>query len=103
MFFEKRHKSSPLNFTQYALFPHIIEVIMLSQIKAKFHYPSWFGASCELSSVMEFGFYCDVTFPYVLRTDDAWSGFVSDPYTSDDIRCSGYEMITRSRKMSYCW
>jgi len=24
--------------------------------KAKFHYTSWFGASSELASVMEFGF-----------------------------------------------
>jgi len=26
-------------------------------LKAKFHYASWFGASSELASVMEFGFY----------------------------------------------
>ena len=25
-------------------------------VKAKFHYASWFGASSELASVMEFGF-----------------------------------------------
>jgi len=25
-------------------------------LKAKFHYTSWFGASSELASVMEFGF-----------------------------------------------
>jgi len=25
-------------------------------LKAKFHYASWFGASSELASVMEFGF-----------------------------------------------
>jgi len=25
-------------------------------VKAKFHYTSWFGASSELASVMEFGF-----------------------------------------------
>jgi len=29
-------------------------------IKAKFHYTSWFGASSEPASVMEFGFYRDV-------------------------------------------
>ena len=28
-----------------------------SCLKAKFHYTSWFGASSELASVMEFGFY----------------------------------------------
>jgi len=27
-------------------------------IEAKFHYASWFGASSELASVMEFGFKC---------------------------------------------
>jgi len=28
----------------------------METLKAKFHYASWFGASSELASVMEFGF-----------------------------------------------
>jgi len=28
----------------------------MKTFKAKFHYTSWFGASSELASVMEFGF-----------------------------------------------
>jgi len=28
----------------------------LYELKAKFYYTSWFGASSELASVMEFGF-----------------------------------------------
>ena len=31
--------------------------MFLASLKAKFHYTSWFGASSELASVMEFGFY----------------------------------------------
>jgi len=33
-------------------------------VKAKFHYTSWFGASSELASVMEFGFYGTLTTAY---------------------------------------
>jgi len=31
--------------------------VFILLVKAKFHYTSWFGASSELASVMEFGFY----------------------------------------------
>jgi len=34
--------------TQYAVLPHNIKIIWWSQIKAKFHYASWFGAGSKL-------------------------------------------------------
>jgi len=40
-------------------------------LKAKFHYASWFGASSEPASVMEFGFYnaaISVSLETTLRT-----------------------------------
>jgi len=35
----------------------VITPSFTTMVKAKFHYSSWFGASSELASVMEFGFY----------------------------------------------
>jgi len=34
----------------------VLFVATVATVKAKFHYASWFGASSELASVMEFGF-----------------------------------------------
>jgi len=41
-------------------------------VKAKFHYTSWFGASSELASIMEFGFK-DNNEDIVTRAVRAWS------------------------------
>jgi len=35
----------------------VLDCLDVLRLKAKFHYGSWFGASSELASVMEFGFY----------------------------------------------